>query len=1045
MLPGDTTFVRGGLYVETSGVRFPRSGTSGGPIKLLNYPGEAPTIDCNRTGASSVLVEHLNGDLVPIGYIAVEGFEIRECYFGIKGSHNYNSTYRRNWIHNNRAQGILINSGKDNLIERNLITFNGGTGSTQNHGIYGNGNRFTIRNNVIYANSCFGIQHNGAKNYDATKHPGREWEESQDWIIANNTIAYQYICSAIVEWGPHADNARIENNIFYENRVNGTNTNSNGIHWTGIGGPTGSLGIQIRNNLVYASGSGGLPFLSSSPNSVEGVNYFLSGNSVNVSNPDFVNGGSNALPNPADFTLTAGSPAINMGRLNEFPKNGSSSDAGAFETVGTPTAAITNNVITLAFPMTVNLPIQVPSSAGVSISCTSNPTACPSSPAVTAAVRRPGTDSLVDVSISGISGNICKTGQDWRISYNSTAGSWADSANIGNYPGLDQKIFSFTNILASNACEQGPPPAATIGNLSPNTLTIQNGQNGTLTVALNATQGSNTVVSLSSSNTGVATVPATVTVPAGQLSVIFTVTSVANGTANITASLNSTSDVTPITVESSPPPPPAPAVVSLLPSTVSVNTAATVNLTININAAQGTNTSVVLSSSNPAVASVPASATVLSGNTSVVAMVSGLTPGTVVITATLSGTATSTITVVAPPPPPPPSSPLIWYKFENDVTDSSGNGNHGIRSGGTFVAGKNGNGWKNDVGGISKVTSPWGDELNPTTQDFTIAVWINIPTGSTGVLAGLLGPSNGTNRRMVPATNTGTWRQVMQTGTTTASSIPVTGGWHHVCIRNDSSADRVTLWIDGVAGTGGATKTYTSFTFLDNIKIGEPNDLVQANGYIYDDFKVWTSLQSCPDDFNAENPPPPPPTSGNLAVTATQFYGVKTVSSSLLPLASANTSVRVPQGGAFAQAFQLDCTVANCSPRSLRLFYSCVLCPSGGSAIAVPNQETEDGISFFGTADEAGVITGSQDVNLVGSYPNIGGATNSTADATPSIAMMQNNSSILRYVLQLSESAQVDWSYCFVVKDQTGQPLDGHTTEPGTCITATTRTGTWGP
>ncbi|MGL5935843.1 MAG: hypothetical protein ACRCZI_09500, partial [Cetobacterium sp.] len=29
MLPGDTTFVRGGLYVETSGVRFPRSGTSG--------------------------------------------------------------------------------------------------------------------------------------------------------------------------------------------------------------------------------------------------------------------------------------------------------------------------------------------------------------------------------------------------------------------------------------------------------------------------------------------------------------------------------------------------------------------------------------------------------------------------------------------------------------------------------------------------------------------------------------------------------------------------------------------------------------------------------------------------------------------------------------------------------------------------------------------------------------------------------------------------------------------------------------------------------
>jgi hypothetical protein len=44
MVAGDTTYVRGGLYNETS-VHFSRSGTKTAPIKLLNYPGESPIID----------------------------------------------------------------------------------------------------------------------------------------------------------------------------------------------------------------------------------------------------------------------------------------------------------------------------------------------------------------------------------------------------------------------------------------------------------------------------------------------------------------------------------------------------------------------------------------------------------------------------------------------------------------------------------------------------------------------------------------------------------------------------------------------------------------------------------------------------------------------------------------------------------------------------------------------------------------------------------------------------------------------------------------
>ena len=41
MVAGDTTYVRGGLYIGP-GVRFRRTGTAAAPIKLLNYPGESP-------------------------------------------------------------------------------------------------------------------------------------------------------------------------------------------------------------------------------------------------------------------------------------------------------------------------------------------------------------------------------------------------------------------------------------------------------------------------------------------------------------------------------------------------------------------------------------------------------------------------------------------------------------------------------------------------------------------------------------------------------------------------------------------------------------------------------------------------------------------------------------------------------------------------------------------------------------------------------------------------------------------------------------------
>ena len=81
MVAGDATYVRGGLYIEGM-MQFKTSGRQSAPIKLLNYPG-VPIIDCS-VGLNMVLIQHANGDPVPMGYITIEGFEIRECYCGIK-------------------------------------------------------------------------------------------------------------------------------------------------------------------------------------------------------------------------------------------------------------------------------------------------------------------------------------------------------------------------------------------------------------------------------------------------------------------------------------------------------------------------------------------------------------------------------------------------------------------------------------------------------------------------------------------------------------------------------------------------------------------------------------------------------------------------------------------------------------------------------------------------------------------------------------------------------------------------------------------------
>jgi hypothetical protein len=273
MVAGDTTYVRGGTYYEGT-IRFGKSGTSSAPIKLLNVSGQYPII--SLSSSSQVLIQNSADYRKAIGWITIEGFEIRNGYNNIKIYNGNDLTIRRNYIHNSHHQGILGN-GTRILIDRNTINRNGTCGSTcnQEHGLYMNGTAIKVTNNKFYNNLGYGVQMNGTVSY-SSNNPGPEYAYSRNWVIANNIFSYQANRAGMVVWGSSCDNTLIENNTFYENGQNIASYHAQAIEFTG----TGMSGLTIRYNLAYASAPGALLFLGSGA-----TGYTSTGNTVNTVKP----------------------------------------------------------------------------------------------------------------------------------------------------------------------------------------------------------------------------------------------------------------------------------------------------------------------------------------------------------------------------------------------------------------------------------------------------------------------------------------------------------------------------------------------------------------------------------------------------------------------------------------------------------------------------------------------------------------------------------------------------------------------------------------
>src|SRR6267378_2728692 len=183
--------------------------------------------------------------------------------------------------------------------------------------------------------------------------------------------------------------------------------------------------------------------------------------------------------------------------------------------------------------------------------------------------------------------------------------------------GENGTVANFSNVMVRKYAAIEPTatlgsvqvPQVSLSSLTLNPVSVTGGTFSTGTVTLSApAPSSGAVVSLSSSNPSVATVPANVTVPAGATSATFPVTTSAVATSTlvtISASYGGgTSQTASLTVI-----PPIASLLSLSRTSVTGGTSSTGTVTLSGPAPSG-GAVVSLASSNPAVASVPASGSV---------------------------------------------------------------------------------------------------------------------------------------------------------------------------------------------------------------------------------------------------------------------------------------------------------------------------------------------------------------------------------------------------------------------------------------------------
>lgn len=389
-------------------------------------------------------------------------------------------------------------------------------------------------------------------------------------------------------------------------------------------------------------------------------------------------------------------------------------------------------------------------------------------------------------------------------------------------------------------------------------------------------------------------------------------------------------------------------------------------------------------------------------------------------------------------PPTPPAGFIAYYPLNGNVQDSSGNGNHATQNGGSFVTAKYGLGFKTTNGLDESFTIPYGNGVNIGTQSITLEMPVFVNASDTALVRNYMGTSAGVSQRLYVLSRDSTWGVAVEEDGAgwIPSDLAVTPGWNHLVLRIDASTNTATLCKNGVTGTSGyAVNTYGDHTLPSNLYIGNPPGfgLSGVANAIYDEVRIFTSLQSCSSMWTAWEPPTAP-TSATLSQVGHRFQAVRTYKGTISNFGTAiNQTQKVVKTGAVAILFQLDCAnIATCSNTSVQLRYSL---DGVNYNQVVPDVPTADGVYMWG--QDADLKLNRFDAScppISGGLTCGSGSTILTSQATPSVNLTQNTSYLLRYIVRF-KNPPVSTVY-FKLYNQNGSPLSGtYTPSTGAAVT----------
>lgn len=443
---GDTIWIGDGTYAETITSSQVTAGTSDTTRTALRAINIGQAIIKPNSGTQVVLLN--NRPWVHFTGLVLDGQLTTNNPLKIENN-SHHILLEDITIRNSNAVGLLVQSSPDGVIRRSRLHNNGSLDTSLEHGMYLNtgSDRWLIEQNEFDHNSQMGIQIYLApigtvfrKNYlhDNCQKTGGGGNElfisNDDHVIEDNLIVIDNSTGKSCGNGITIDGQNPLNNTIRNNTI----VCLSGLCQTALGSTQG-YGINVRGN-------------SSTPTNTTLINNLVIGfgqavrdnglNTVQTTNRTTGTAADHFTDaNNGDFSLNSGSAAIDGGTDTGSAFCGSSRDQGAFEALAITAAAINGNTLDVTVCSRVP-PIQ-PLGTWTP-GCTGTGCGTP----VTSGTPSITGGGLVRITVSGITGGACASGQTWTIG---ASGNNTNSVLIGNQ--FNQPLHTVSGFAVdSSAC-----------------------------------------------------------------------------------------------------------------------------------------------------------------------------------------------------------------------------------------------------------------------------------------------------------------------------------------------------------------------------------------------------------------------------------------------------------------------------------------------------------------------------------------------------------------------------------------------------------------